>query len=67
MSTEMFLIGNMLIVVEVDPGPVGTGSSVDTGALDDAIRVKKMIAAVKSGAISEGRFAEWALLREATA
>jgi hypothetical protein len=55
MSTEMTLIGSMLILVE--------------GDLDspDAIGARKMIDALKSGAISEARFEEWLLLREATA
>jgi hypothetical protein len=55
MSTEMTLIGGMLILVE--------------GDLDspDAIRVRKMIDALERGAISEARFEEWVCLREATA
>jgi hypothetical protein len=55
MTTQLTLIGDLLIIVE--------------GDLDspDAIRIRKMIDALKSGAISEARFEEWVLLREATA
>jgi hypothetical protein len=67
MSTELKLIGDMLILVEEDPGSPSAGSPAAIEALEDAIRVRKMIEALESGAISEARFAEWVCLREATA
>jgi hypothetical protein len=55
MTIQLTLVGDLLVIVE--------------GDLDspDAVRVLKMIEALRNGTISEARFEEWVLLREATA